>query len=64
MKKTIAYLDKIRKSKNVSVREMCDKAKVSEKAWYSWKSGNRYPSMNSIEAICESLDINIEYNLN
>ena len=53
-------LKKIRKEQNLSQEELADQLGVSRQAISKWESGQAYPEMDKIIALCNKFNVNID----
>ena len=52
------FIQKLRKEKNMTQKELADKLFVTENAIGNWENGRRIPDYSILKQLCEILDTN------
>ena len=53
------FIQKLRKEKNITQKELADKLLVTENAIGNWENGRRMPDYSILKELCEILDTNV-----
>ena len=57
------FIEEIRKQKEISVTELCEKAGISRRTYYRWLNKERNPKFSTIRKVCEVLNIDFAENV-
>jgi transcriptional regulator with XRE-family HTH domain len=54
------FIEKLRKEKNLTQRELADKLNVTDRAISNWENGRRLPDISLMKELCNIFNISID----